>query len=197
MRRGIAVLGIAAGSLLVTAPAAMAVDPPKPSASCKIPSLDAIPDTVSPGSVVTVSGQNFSGCPAEGDPNPPTAVLQVKIGIATDQKMGQVLATTQTLPDGSFTASVTIPAVASAGDKIALAAGSQDAATGLAYAAVVPLLYSGGTAVPTGVPAGTGGLAAGDNATQSTPLTVAGGAGLVLAGVGAAGLRRRKVPVDV
>ena len=96
MRRGIAVLGIAAGSLLITAPAAMAVDPPKPSASCKIPSLDAIPDTVSPGTVVTVSGQNFSGCPAEGDPNPPTEVLQVKIGIATDQKMGQVLATTQT-----------------------------------------------------------------------------------------------------
>jgi hypothetical protein len=196
MRRGIAVLGIAAACLLITAPAAMAVDPPKPSASCKIPSLDAIPDTVSPGTVVTVSGQNFSGCPSEGDPNPPTAVLEVKIGIATDQKMGQVLATTQTLPDGSFAASVTIPAVASAGDKIALAAGSQDAATGLAYAAVVPLLYTGSTAVPTGVPAGTGGLAAADDSTLSSLLTVAGGAGLVLAGAGVAGLRRRKVPAD-
>src|SRR4051812_26937632 len=96
MRRGIAVLGISAAALLLTAPAAMAVDdPPKPSASCKIPSLNAIPDTVSPGTVVTVSGQNFSGCPAEGNPASPTAVLEVKIGIATDQKMGQVLATTQ------------------------------------------------------------------------------------------------------
>jgi LPXTG-motif cell wall-anchored protein len=193
MRRGIAVLGIAAGSLLLTAPAALAVDPPKPSASCKIPSLSAIPETVTPGSVVTVSGQNFSGCPAEGDPTPPTAVLQVKIGIATDQKMGQILATTQTAADGSFSTSVTIPAVASAGDKIALAAGTQDVATGLAYAAVVPLLYSGGTTVPTGVPAGTGGLLASESDTESNLLTVVGGAGLVLAGAGVAGLRRRRV----
>jgi hypothetical protein len=157
----------------------------------------AIPDTVSPGSVVTVSGQNFSGCPADGDPNPPTAVLEVKIGIATDQKMGQVLATTQTAADGSFTASVTIPAVSSAGEKIALAAGSQDTATGLAYAAVVPLLYSGGTAVPTGVPAGSGGLAVAENGAQRDLLTVAGGVGLVLAGAGVAGLRRRKATSGV
>jgi len=88
---------------------------------------------------------------------------------------------------------VTIPAVASAGDKIALAAGTQDTSTGLAYAAVVPLLYSGGTTVPTGVPAGTGGLLNTENDTESNLLTVAGGAGLVLAGAGVAGLRRRKV----
>jgi LPXTG-motif cell wall-anchored protein len=140
-----------------------------------------------------LSGQNFSGCPAEGDPTPPTAVLQVKIGIATDQKMGQILATTPTAADGSFSTSVTIPAVASAGDKIALAAGTQDTATGLAYAAVVPLIYSAGAAVPTGVPAGTGGLLDAENSTQSNLLTVAGGAGLVLAGTGVVGLRRRKV----
>ena len=191
LRRGIAVVGIAAGALLISTPAVLAAEP-TPAASCKVPSLSAIPDSVSPGTVVTVTGQNFSGCPAEGDPTPPTAVLEVKIGIATDQAMGQVLATTQTAADGSFTASVTIPAVASAGDRIALAAGSQDTATGLAYAAVVPLQYSGGTAVPTGVPAGTGGFAAAEESTDNNLLTIAGAAGLVLAGAGVTGLRRRK-----
>lgn len=192
LRRSIAVLGIAAGSLLLTAPAAMAAVP-TPLPTCLIPSLTAIPDAVSPGTVVTVSGQNFSGCGAVDDPTPPTAVLEVKIGIATDQKMGTVLATTQTAADGSFTVSVTVPAVASAGDTIALAAGSEDTATGLAYAAVVPLQYSGGSAVPTAVPAGSGGLVATEESGTTGLLTVAGGAGLVLAGAGIAGLRRRRV----
>lgn len=193
IRRGIAVLGIAAGSLLLTAPASMAAAAPTPLPTCQVPVLTAIPDTVSPGTVVTVSGQNFSGCGAVDDPTPPTAVLEVQVGIATDQDMGQVLATTQTAADGSFTVSVTIPAVASAGDTIALAAASEDAATGLAYAAVLPLQYSGGSAVPTAVPAGTGGFAATEESTTGNLLTVAGGVGLVLAGAGIAGMRRRKV----
>ena len=193
VRRGIAVIGIALGSLLLVAPSANAAQEPVPSPSCTVPVMTAIPDTVSPGTVVTVSGQNFSGCAADGDPTPPTAVLEVKIGIATDQAMGQVLATTQTAADGSFTASVTIPAVASAGDTIALAAATQDVATGLAYAAVLPLAYSGGTVVPTAVPAGSGGLAATEVSEETNLLVLAGGAGLVLAGAGVAGLRRRKV----
>ncbi len=191
VKRALGVLGVAAAALLTVSPSAMAADPPKPAASCKIPSLTAVPDSVSPGTSVTVTGQNFSGCPAEGNPAAPTPVVQVKVGIGTDQNMSQVLATTQTAADGSFSVSLTIPSVASAGNKIVLAAGSKDDVTQLVYAAVVPLGYTGGGAAPTGVPAGTGGTAATADSSDDSALTVAGGVGVLLLGAGAIGARRR------
>lgn len=36
-----------------------------------------------PGTQVTVSGVNFSGCSAQGNPAKPTAILTVKVGVAS------------------------------------------------------------------------------------------------------------------
>lgn len=193
-KRGAAVIGIAAAALLVTAPAAGAAEP-VPSPTCELPSLTVVPSSVSPGTMIVVTGEHFSGCPAEGDPTEPSASLEVRVGIATDQEVGAVLGTAQTAADGSFTLSVPIPDVASAGDTIALAAASEDPLTGLAYAAVVPLTYTGGTAVPTGVPAGTGGFGASDDESGSSGAVLAGGVGVALATAGVVGLRRRRVSV--
>lgn len=194
-KRGAAVIGIAAAALLTVAPAAGAAEDPVPAADCALPSLTAIPTSVSPGTSITVSGKNFAGCPAQNDQSAPAVVNQVQIGIATDQKVGTVLATAETAVDplGSFTVTVTIPDVPSAGGTIALAAGAADSKTGLKYFAVLPLQYSGGSVTPTGVPAGTGGFGVSGDDSGSTALTVAGGVGLALAGAGALGLRRRKV----
>lgn len=194
LKRGAAVVGIAAAGLLMAAPVAGAAEPVA-SPSCELPSLSVEPSTVSPGTMIVVTGQHFSGCAAEGDDTPPSATLEVTVGIATDQQMGAVLGTTQTATDGSFTLTVPIPEVDSAGDVIALAAASEDPATGLAYAAVVPLTYTAGSAVPTGVPAGTGGFGAADEDSGSSGLVLAGGLGLALATAGAVGLRRRRVSV--
>lgn len=187
-------IGIAAATLLALAPAAGAAEEdPIPSADCAVPTLTAIPTSVSPGTSITVSGTNFAGCAAQNDDSAPAVVNEVQVGIATDQEVGTVLATTETSVDplGSFTVTVTIPDVPSAGDTIALAAGAEDSKTGLVYFAVLPLEYSGGSVTPTGVPAGTGGFGLSDDS-DNTALTVAGGVGLALAGVGALGLRRRK-----
>lgn len=192
-KRGAAVIGIAAAALLTVAPAAGAAEEPVPSPDCAIPQLSAIPTNVSPGTSVTVTGTNFAGCEATNVDAPPSASNEVKVGIATDQdEMGTVLGSTATGADGSFTVTIVIPAVPSASDTIALVAAAQDEATGLAYAAVLPLQYSGGGATPTGVPAGTGGFGLSDDDSGNTALTVAGGVGLALAGAGVLGLRRRK-----
>lgn len=193
-KRGAAVVGLAAAAMLTVAPAAGAEEAAAPSAaSCPTPVLTAIPADVMPGSKVTVSGKNFGGC--NDELSAPAATNTVQIGIATDQKVGTVLATVETSADDpfSFTATVTIPNVPSAGDQIALAAGTTDTKTGLSYFAVLPLQYSGGSATPTAVPAGTGGFGLSDDDSGNTALTVAGGVGLALAGAGALGLRRRKV----
>lgn len=192
-KRGAAVIGIAAAALLAVAPSAGAAEEPVPAAGCVLPSLTAIPTSVSPGTSITVSGKNFAGCSAQNVDAAPSATNEVKVGVATDQnKMGTVLGTTTTGADGSFTITVVIPDVPSASDKIALVAAAADQATGLAYAAVLPLQYSGGSATPTAVPAGTGGFGLSDDDSGNMALTVAGGVGLALAGAGALGLRRRK-----
>lgn len=188
-------IGLAAAALLVGAPAASAADP-VPSPTCELPSLTAVPSSVSPGTSVVITGQHFSGCPAVDNPAAPSESLEVTVGIATDQEMGTVLGTAQTAADGSFSLTVPIPDVASDGDVIALAAASEDPVTGLAYAAVIPLTYSGGSAVPTGVPAGSGGFGASDEESSgSSAMTIAGGVGLALATAGVVGLRRRRVSV--
>ena len=194
LRRGAAVIGFAAAALLIGAPAASAAEP-VPSPSCELPSLTAVPSSVSPGTSVVITGQHFSGCPAVDNPAAPSESLEVTVGIATDQEMGTVLGTAQTAADGSFTLTVPIPDVASDGDVIALAAASEDPVTGLAYAAVIPLTYSGGTSVPTAVPAGSGGFGASDDESGSSAMTIAGGVGLALATAGVVGLRRRRVSV--
>ena len=56
------------------------------------------PLTAAPGSKVTVSGVNFSGCPAQGSKAKP--VLTVKVGVETASKVGRLLATTTTTPSG-------------------------------------------------------------------------------------------------
>lgn len=195
-KRGAAVLGLAAAALLTLAPTAGAEESPAV-ASCPTPVLTAIPADVMPGTQVTVSGKNFGGCVEELEAAAATNTVQ--IGIATDQKVGTVLATVETSSDDpfTFTATVTIPDVPSAGDTIALAAGAEDSKTGLTYFAVLPLQYTGGSATPTGVPAGTGGFGLSDDDSGNTALTVAGGVGLALAGAGALGLRRRKASAHV
>lgn len=196
-KRGAAVVGLAAAAMLTLAPTAGAEEAAPAVGSCPTPVLTAIPADVMPGTKVTVSGKNFGGCTEAQEAAAATNTVQ--IGIATDQKVGTVLATVETSSDDpfTFTATVTIPDVPSAGDTIALAAGTEDSKTGLTYFAVLPLQYTGGSATPTGVPAGTGGFGLSDDDSGNTALTVAGGVGLALAGAGALGLRRRKASAHV
>jgi len=182
--------------------------PPKPSASCKVPVLSVAPLQAAPGTKVMVSGVNFSGCPAQGNPAKPTPILQVQVGVGTAAKMGKLLATTKTTPAGAFSVEVTVPALASGGvPKLALIAASTDAATGLSYAGVAVLAYStpaatstptaptSGGGVPTAVPAGTGGQAAtvsADTRAEQTGLAVV---GVALVAAGGIGFGRRRASV--
>jgi len=186
--------------------------PPKPSASCKVPVLSVAPLQAAPGTKVMVSGVNFSGCPAQGNPAKPTPILQVQVGVGTAAKMGKLLATTNTTPAGAFSVEVTVPALATGGvPKLALLAASTDAATGLSYAGVAVLAYStpaatstatptptapaSGGGVPTAVPAGTGGQAAtvsADTRAEQTGLAVV---GVALVAAGGIGFGRRRASV--
>jgi hypothetical protein len=178
-------------ALAAAAPLAASAEP-VPAADCSTPALSAEPIIVSPGTVLTVSGEDFSGC-ATVDGIPGTPVIPVEVGIYTDQKMAQVLAETQTAADGSFTVQVTIPAVASAGDKIILIAASADEATGLVYQGLLTLGYTAGGTTPTAVPAGVGDLAASASDSDKGLLVGIGAAGLLLVAGGAtAAVRRRE-----
>ena len=191
LARSVAATGLAL-ALAAAAPLAASAEP-VPSPDCTIPVLTAEPVVVSPGTVLTVRGEAFSGCATE-DGIAPTPVIPVAVGIATDQEMSQVLAETETAADGSFTIQVTIPAVASAGDEIVLIAASADEATGLVYQGLFTLGYTaGGTGTPTAVPAGVGDLAASASDSDKGLLVGLGAAGLLLVAGGAtAAVRRRE-----
>lgn len=195
--------GVLALAAVLPVAANAATTVPKPSASCKTPVFSVSPLQASPGSKVTVSGVNFSGCAAQGNKAKPTPVLTVQIGVQSAAKMGKLLATTKTSPSGSFSVQVTVPALSAAGvPKLELAAAAQDPATGLTYAGVAVLAYSTpstaptqapGGGIPTAVPAGSGGLAG--STSDSTRLgqdgLAAGGIALLVAG--GVGLARRRV----
>lgn len=174
--------------LLLGGPAASAA--PVPSPDCPTPTLTAEPTTVSPGTVVTVRGEHFSGC-LTADGALGQAYLPVTIGLASGEGIEAVLTTTQTQRAGGIFASVVIPDVPDAGATVTLAAESADPVNGLVYRASVPLSYSGGSPVPTAVPAGTGGLS-GSEPGGGAGWAVAAGAGVVLAAGGVIGLRRRR-----
>ncbi len=193
----------------------------KPSTSCKVPSLTVSPASAAAGSKVTVSGVNFSGCSVQGSSVKPTAEISVKVGVATAAKVSEVLATTTTSASGTFSVTVTVPAVPSGGvNKIAIAAVAQDPATKLDYFAVAAIGYPANTtttttssiltgvtrssetiltgvtssssqAVPTAVPAGSGGAGAPGGSNVGLDLAV-GGAGLLLVGAGGVVLARRR-----
>jgi hypothetical protein len=198
---GVAVLAYGAG-----APAVPAVLPPKPSPSCKVPVFSVSTLKVKPGSIITVSGQNFSGCSAQGSTAVPIRVLTVKVGVVTAAKKTDMLATAKTSATGAFSARVTVPRLSAGGvQKLVLVAAAVDPATKLTYAGVAALGYDGGAisvisanvtppsggGIPTAVPAGTGGQAAtaGDS-TRNEQLAMI-GLGGVLTAAGGLGLRRR------
>lgn len=143
---------------------ASAAAPAKPTADCKVPVFSVSQTTAMPGTEVTVSGKNFSGCSAQGNPAKPTAVLTVKVGVITAAKVQKVLATTKTDASGSFSVKITVPSVPAGGEpKIALAAAAQDPATTLTYEGVATIEYS--------KPAPTSSPAAPTTAASSTPAT--------------------------
>ena len=181
------------GVLPVAANAATTV--PKPSASCKVPVFSVSPLKAAPGTTVTVSGKNFSGCAAQGNTAKPTPVLTVQVGVESASKMGKLLATTKTTASGSFSVQVTVPALSAAGvPKLELAAAAKDPATGLTYAGVAVLAYStaSGGGVPTAVPAGSGGLAASTGSSTRLAQDGLAAAGLALVVAGGVGFGRRR-----
>lgn len=180
---------VALAVLLFGGPSASAA--PIPSPDCPTPTLTAEPTTVSPGTVVTLRGQHFSGC-LTADGALGLAYLPVTVGLASGEEIQAVLATTQTLRAGGIFVSVIIPDVPGAGTTVTLVAESSDSSNGLVYRASVPLAYSGGSPVPTAVPAGTGGLS-GTEPDGGAGWAVVAGAGVVLAAGGVIGLRRRRV----
>ncbi len=221
--RSIAVTGAAvAVTMLGTISASAAPAVPKPSASCKVPVFSVSATKAMPGSKITVSGKNFSGCAAQGNSAKPTAVLPVKVAVLTAAKVKDVLATTKTSADGSFSVEVTIPSVSAGGQpKIALAAESIDPVTKLTYAGLATVVYSTPAApttaapttaapttaqsattlaptatstqdIPTAVPAGSGGLSA-PNTPARTGLEIGlVGGGTLLLAAGGITLIRRR-----
>ena len=208
---GVAAVGLSVG----TASAAPTPTPPVPSASCKVPSLTITPAAGKAGTIVKVSGQNFSGCKLKNGSIVPTSVLQVKVGVvdATTKKRS-VLATVATTKAGTFSTSITIP-TEPGNAKIGVLAVTQDPATKLDYFATRPFQYRAavttspaptvtatptpsmsmqptGTSVPTAVPAGLGSGAATSSATaRAEQLTVAAG-GVLLAAVAMMMVMRRR-----
>jgi len=209
-RRLLAVAGISTATVLAAAGPALAATP-QPSPTCKIPSVTFTPAAGPAGTRVTLSGSNFSGCPAKNGTAKPTPVLPVEVGLvfkaSSTTAAAKQLGSTATTAGGSFTLTVSIPAGEQAG-LAELVAVSQDKATGLAYRAARPFTITAsstgtgtgtgtgagtGTA-PTSVPAGTGGMATTGSGTPTSDialLAVAGAAGLGLTAAGGRALRRR------
>lgn len=146
---GAAIAVTAVGSMSASAAPAST---PSASPSCKVPALTLSATTAMPGTKITVSGKNFSGCTAAGSTVKPTAVIAVKVGVVTATNVQDLLATTKTGADGSFSVQITIPKVPAGGKpEIAVAAVSEDPATKLVYHATDPITYS----VPPTTPAPT------------------------------------------
>ncbi len=150
--RAVAAAGASAVVCLVGVTSASAAAPavPKPTASCKVPVLSVSQTTAKPGTKITVSGQNFSGCSAQGNPAKPTGVLTVQVGIFTAAKVKDVLATTKTSATGSFSVQITVPKVSAGGKpQIAVAAQSTDPVTKLSYTGFRSINYTNSTAPST------------------------------------------------
>lgn len=197
---------------LSTIASASAAAPVKPSPDCKIPVFSVSQTSAVPGSEITVTGKNFSGCAAQGNPAKPTAVLSVKVGVVTAAKVQEVLATTKTDAAGGFSVKVTVPSVPAGGEpKIALAAVAEDPVTTLTYYGTASITYSkpapssttptpasseptsSSVDVPTAVPAGSGGLAAPTSSAQLDTELGLGAAGVALVAIGGYGATRRRV----
>jgi len=156
--RAVAIAGASAVVCLVGVTSAAAAAPavPKPTASCKVPVLSVSQTTAKPGTKITVSGQNFSGCSAQGNPAKPTGVLTVQVGIFTAAKVKDVLATTKTSATGSFSVQITVPKVSAGGKpQIAVAAQSTDPVTKLSYTGFRSINYTNSTAPSTTTPSTT------------------------------------------
>ena len=139
----IAIAGAAAAFALTSVSEASAAPVLKPSPSCKVPVLSVSRTTAEPGTRVTVSGVNFSGCSAQGSTAKPTPVLTVQVGVVTAAKVTEVLATTKTTASGAFSVQITVPKVSAGGKpKIALAAVAEDPATKLSYEGVAAITYA-------------------------------------------------------
>lgn len=150
--RAVAAAGASAVVCLVGVTSASAAAPavPKPTASCKVPVLSVSQTTAKPGTKITVSGQNFSGCSAQSNPAKPTGVLTVQVGIFTAAKVKDVLATTKTSATGSFSVQITVPKVSAGGKpQIAVAAQSTDPVTKLSYTGFRSINYTNSTAPST------------------------------------------------
>jgi len=150
--RAVAAAGASAVVCLVGVTSAAAAAPavPKPTASCKVPVLSVSQTTAKPGTKITVSGQNFSGCSAQSNPAKPTGVLTVQVGIFTAAKVKDVLATTKTSATGSFSVQITVPKVSAGGKpQIAVAAQSTDPVTKLSYTGFRSINYTNSTAPST------------------------------------------------
>ncbi|MBM9466847.1 hypothetical protein [Nakamurella leprariae] len=195
LSRATVVAAGAALALTVGGGVATAAPTPTPSPDCKVPNLTANVTSVSPGTSVTLNGQNFSGCAALDNPATPSPQNEFAVGIGTADQDGIVLATGTTAADGTFSVTVTIPAVPAEDVKegtIVLAAVSADPVTTLNYTFALPVAYSSGAAAaPTAVPAGSGG-AAGTDSGEQVALLAAGAAGLGLLAAGAVSLSRRR-----
>ena len=201
-----ALLAGGALALVAAAPVAASAAPvAKPSPSCKVPVFSVSPLKASPGSKVTVSGVNFSGCKAQGSSATPTPVLTVKVGVETASKMGALLATTKTTATGTFSVQVTVPPLSSGGvAKLELAAAATDAATGLTYTGVAVLAYdvasptpsaspTSGGGIPTAVPAGSGGRAASTSTSSRQEQVALGGVGVLMIAAGGTAVTRRRI----
>lgn len=216
---GVAAVGLGLGGTASAAPTTTAA--PVPSASCKVPSLTITPAAGKAGTVVKVSGQNFSGCKLKSGSIAPTLVLHVKVGVVNAAtKKSTVLVTVSTTSAGTFSASITIP-TETGSTKIGVVAAAQDPATKLDYFALRPFQYRPavtptpsptatvtptptspsapstsmqptGTSVPTAVPAGLGnGAATTSAATRAVQLAIGAG-GVLLATVALMMMRRRR-----
>ncbi len=218
--QALAVTGAAVTVTMFSLTSASAAPVIKPSPSCKVPVMSVSQTSAMPGTKVTVSGVNFSGCSAQGNPAKATAVLTVKVGVVTATKASELLATTTTTKTGSFSVQITVPKVPAGGaTKIALAAEATDPVTKLSYIGAAAITYSVPTTpptttasptsattsssaeptmtsstveLPTAVPAGSGGFGAPTSAAQLAAEIGLGGAGVALLAVGGIGLGRRR-----
>ena len=221
--RSLLVTGAAIAVTTLGSMSASAATTPTLSASpaCKVPAMTLSSTTAAPGTKITVSGKNFSGCTVAGSTAKATPVLTVKVGVLTAAKVQDLLATTKT-QDGSFSVQITVPKVSAGGEpKIAVAAVSEDPATKLVYHATQTITYKTATTtsaaptptasspaptsasastaassssqdVPTAVPAGSGGMGGTTGTTQIAVELGLGAAGVALLGAGGISVARRR-----
>ena len=153
---------------------------------------------------MTVIGRHFSGCHATTGHATPAVHLPVQVGLAAVSTVSRALAKATTNASGYFKIFLTIPSNAVRGKTVTLAAASKDSKTTLAYAGTSHAIYTArtgsgstdsgaGGGMPTGVPAGTGGLAATISSTDvDVELGLLAGGLLLVAGGGTVLARRRR-----